>query len=295
MLTLSTTGRTIALAIAALAVTGTALDLLLAWGGLFRTSDAASHVVLVPLASAVLLYRRRDVVFSSVEWAPAAGGALVAGGGALLVLGRQWTTPTDGAFAASLAGIVTVCIGAFVVCFGVKAARAGLFALLFLFCVIPIPAVIMDGATNALKVASTEAVAVLFSTTGTTYHREGFTFTLSQFSIQVADECSGIRSSLALMFTALVIGQLSLRRVWARVLLVLVVIPITVFKNAVRIVSLTLLATHVHPSFLVGRLHNEGGIVFFLLALALMGPMLAILRRTDAASRLTQPNVATSR
>jgi hypothetical protein len=51
-----------------------------------------------------------------------------------------------------------------------------------------------------------------------------------------------------------------------------------ILKNAIRIVALTLLSIHVDPGFLTGQLHHEGGIVFFLLALALMTPILLLLR-----------------
>jgi exosortase/archaeosortase family protein len=50
-----------------------------------------------------------------------------------------------------------------------------------------------------------------------------------------------------------------------------------ILKNGVRIAVLTLLAIHVDPSFLFGRLHRDGGVVFFLLGLALLLPVLWVL------------------
>ena len=86
-------------------------------------------------------------------------------------------------------------------------------------------------------------------------------------AIEIADECSGIRSSLALVMTVLLAGHMFLTSAWKKALLALAVIPLTIVKNGIRIVSLTLLAVHVNPSFLTGQLHHEGGIVFFVLAL----------------------------
>jgi hypothetical protein len=70
-------------------------------------------------------------------------------------------------------------------------------------------------------------------------------------------------------------------------------VPIAIAKNAIRIVALCLLAVHVDPAFLVGRLHTDGGVAFFLLALAMLAPVLALLgylegsrRRFAAAARL---------
>lgn len=107
-------------------------------------------------------------------------------------------------------------------------------------------------------------------------------FSLPGFAIEVADACSGIRSTIALVLTGLLAGHVFLRDSWAKVLIVAVVLPITILKNGVRIVTLTLLAMHVDPGFLTGQLHHEGGIVFFLLGLVILAPVLALLRKSEA-------------
>jgi exosortase/archaeosortase family protein len=62
-----------------------------------------------------------------------------------------------------------------------------------------------------------------------------------------------------------------------------------ILKNAIRIVSLTLLSVHVDPGFLTGQLHHEGGIVFFALALALTFPILVLLRSLEARRIRARP------
>jgi hypothetical protein len=37
----------------------------------------------------------------------------------------------------------------------------------------------------------------------------------------------------------------------------------------------------VNPSFLTGQLHHEGGILFFLIALALFSPLFRLLQRSE--------------
>jgi exosortase/archaeosortase family protein len=69
-----------------------------------------------------------------------------------------------------------------------------------------------------------------------------------------------------------------------RALLVAAVLPIAILKNGVRIVTLSLLARHVDPSFLTGQLHHEGGIVFFLIALLILSPVFVLLQRSERAS-----------
>jgi len=89
--------------------------------------------------------------------------------------------------------------GAFILSYGIQAFRAALFPLLFLVFVIPIPSALMDGFIYILQVGSTEFTNLLFTATGVPFLREGFVFHLPGMSVEVAKQCSGIRSSLALL------------------------------------------------------------------------------------------------
>ena len=112
------------------------------------------------------------------------------------------------------------------------------------------------------------------------------TFQLPGIAIEVAKECSGIRSSLALFITSLLAGHMFLKTTWRKVVLVLVIIPLTIFKNAVRITTLSLLAVYVDKSWLTDSwLHKGGGIVFFVLALVFFAPVLWALARSESDGR----------
>jgi exosortase len=249
---------------------------------LSTTNATASHVILVPLVTLALLYQGRQSIFSSGRAAAPAGAAVILAGLALLWAGRVFSgAGLADSLSFGVAGLVVSWVGGFLLFYGQAAFRAALFPLLFLGFTIPIPSSILHGATQVLKVGSTEAVAALFTLTGTTYHREAFVFSLPDFTIEVADECSGIRSSIALLLTGLLSGNAFLKSPWTKALVVLAVLPLTVLKNGIRIVSLSLLAMHVDPGFLTGQLHHEGGIVFFLLALATLAPLFAVLRRFE--------------
>ena len=58
--------------------------------------------------------------------------------------------------------------------------------------------------------------------------------------------------TIALVLSALLMGHRTLTSGWSRVVLLLAVLPLSVLKNGLRIVSLSLLAMHVDPSFLAG-------------------------------------------
>lgn len=253
-----------------------------------RENVSASHVVLIPLVSAVLIFQDRTSIFSSVRTSWAAGLAVVLLGVGLSITARlSWANAAHADSLSWMVGaIVVLSIGGFVLLYGWGASKAALFPLGFLVFTIPIPDVLLNGVTLILKKGSTETVAGLFSLTGTLHHRDGFVFTLPNLVIEVADECSGIRSSIALLLTTLLAGHMFLKSPVNKLLLVLAIFPVAILKNAIRIVCLSLLAIHVDRNFMVGRLHHEGGIVFFLMALAVLAPVFSLLRNSESRRSL---------
>src|ERR1700687_5194105 len=69
-----------------------------------------------------------------------------------------------------------------------------------------------------------------------------------------------------------------LRSTWRRLTLCILVIPIAILKNGLRIVTRSTLAIDVNPGFLHGNLHHQGGIVFFVIALLPMALILVLLQ-----------------
>jgi exosortase/archaeosortase family protein len=80
---------------------------------------------------------------------------------------------------------------------------------------------------------------------------------------------------------ALVMANLFLRSNWRKALLVLACIPLSVLKNAIRILVIAELGTRVNPSFLHGNLHRQGGIIFLGLAVLILLVLLWILRKSE--------------
>ena len=178
--------------------------------------------------------------------------------------------------------LVLVLSGEFICCYGMQAARNCMFPLILLLLTVPIPAVVLEHIVVALQRGSAEVTFRLFKLVGVPVYREGmFKFSLPGITIEVANECSGIRSSLSMFIGSIVAGYLILRSSWSRASLALLTIPIVIFKNAVRIVTISWLGIYVDSGFLHGRLHQYSGLPFSLLALALLAPVLLLLARTE--------------
>ncbi len=269
----------------AIAAASVALCLFFLWRGVralvvySMVRESSSHLVLIPFISLTLIYLERRTIFQTVRTGALPGlGAIVCG------MGMYWTMArADGAQYLSLLAlsIVLILAGSFLLCYGSKAAASAAFPLLFLLLMVPMSDSFLGRTIHLLQEGSTAIAYGLFRVLGVPVLREGFLLYLPKVTIEVATECSGIRSSMALLITCLLSAHLFLRTYWKMALFVALAFPLAIVKNGIRITTLTLLSMYVDPGFLSGRLHRDGGIVFFLLALAILAPILLLLQKAE--------------
>lgn len=252
---------------------------------LLRTTehpDYYSHIVLIPVVSALLLFWERKKIFGRTDPLFPAGLLAVAAGLALYLWGRgRPAGPDDAASIAAFAGLV-FWAGAFLFAFGPAAFRKASFPIAFLLFAVPLPSAVMEKIISALVTASIAVTNLLFKAIGIPFVREGSIFRLPGFSLEVAKECSGIRSSLSLLVVGVLAGHVFLRRSWKKIVLAVLVFPIAVFKNGLRIVSLYLLAYYIDMRFIEGDFHHKfAGSVFFAVGFLMLASVLWLLRRSE--------------
>lgn len=243
-----------------------------ALGFVIRSSvsvDQYSHILLVVPVSAILLYLSRRRVLASVSYSAPAGIAFLAMAGAFAyVRGHSSDLTASSYLSLTILFFAACCVAAFVFSYGMRAFRVAAFPLLFLLLMVPLPNSVLERTIAILQNGSAVAACLLFRAAHIPYVRHGVTLALPRIDVYIAEECSGIRSSMVLLLCSLVLGHLYLKSGWAKALLTLAVLPITVAKNGLRIFVLSTLGMYVDPSFLSGRLHHDGGFIFFGLALA---------------------------
>lgn len=263
-------------------------------GRLSFKSELYSHVVLIPIISIFFVIMERDRIFSKHERSFALCATLFTTGLVLYLFAYLFkgNLSQNDRLTLCLTGFVLSVIGGFVGFFGIGAAKGACFPLLFLFFLIPIPQFLLDRVITFLQVGSAHAVQRAFDVVDLPYIRDGMVFEVPGLAVEVAKECSGIRSSLALIITSTLAGHIFLRKGWSILILILSVIPIAIIKNVFRITTITLLSVYVDKSWITDSwLHSSGGIVFFLLAICLLTPELVLLyhfeKKKVAASSTT--------
>jgi exosortase C (VPDSG-CTERM-specific) len=253
-------------------------------------SDLHSHILLIPFVSVYLIYihwkQLPQRYVSSPRW------AMLAAAIAFIAAGVAWGLRVSG-YPISTNDYLALMAFAFV-CFvaadgflllGRDWMRAAAFPMAFLIFIVPLPDPAADFLENASKLASAEVANVLFIATGTPVLRDGTVFQLPGIAVEVAKECSGIRSSWVLFITSLLASYLFLRSPWRRASLVAAVIPLGVLRNGFRILVISLLCVHYGPHMINSLIHRRGGPVFFTASLIPLFLLLWWLRRGETAAR----------
>jgi exosortase len=148
--------------------------------------------------------------------------------------------------------------------------RALLFPWAVLFLMIPLPAIILNQIAFPLQFEASRLASGLLGLFGVPVLREGNIIKLPSVTLDVVQACSGLRSLVSLIAFAVLFGYFFERRVWRRVLLILVAIPIAVVANGVRIMGSGILGQYWDPDKAQGFFHLFSGWVIFLLSLGLL-------------------------
>jgi exosortase len=206
----------------------------------------------------------------------------MAAGASLCLVGRSLQADSNDYASIATFSAIVFWLGSFLFLYGKEALRRAYFPAAFLIFAVPLPSIVMEKIISALVAASTSVTNLLFKAIGVHFTREGSIFRLPGFSLEVAKECSGIRSSLALLISGILAGHLFLRKFWKKGVLALAVFPVAVFKNGLRIVGLYLLSYYIDIRFIEGDFHHKfAGSVFFAVGLVLLGLILWFLRRSE--------------
>jgi exosortase C (VPDSG-CTERM-specific) len=257
------------------------------------SSQLHSYILLIPFVSAYLLYIRRDQLRKNyVTDLPL---AIISLTGGLFVLVLTYSLHLAGR-APSIGDRLTLLTISLLCClaaggfffFGRTWMRAAAFPLAYLAFMIPMPDTMAEALEQASSTASAEMANILFRISGMPFLRAGQIFQLPNITLEVAQECSGIRSSVVLFITSILAANLFLKTTWRRFVLVAIVIPLGILRNGFRIFVIGLLCVHVGPQMIHSLIHRRGGPLFFVISLVPLLLVLWLLRKGDEQTRFAQ-------
>lgn len=249
-------------------------------------STVYSYIAIVPVIAGYICYIEREKLPRTFHSAPFAAiipfllGGLCLWSGLSLPAARQAVVGSD-SLALSVLAYLTFCVAALLLFLGRGVLGEVAFPAFFLFFLTPIPEGVLSWLETQLKLGSAEVADFFFALFHVPVLREGVVFQLPGIVIEVAQECSGIRSSLVLFFTGLLVAYLFLRTPWRRALLILSVIPLGLLRNGFRVFVIGSLCSRYGPKMGKSAVHTHGGPLFFALSLVPLAGLLWWLYRGE--------------
>ena len=232
------------------------------------------HGFLVPLFSGYVVWRQREQWLKSESKPTNFGLLVIVGALVLLLVGSLGAELFTSRFS-----LLTLLAGMILFLAGWKVLRAVSFPLAFLLLMIPIPVIIYNQITFPLQLLASRFATFWLEVAQVPVLREGNVLILPNYSLEVVEACSGIRSLMTLITLAVAYGYLVEPRRSVRYALVILMIPIAIVSNAIRIMGTGVLTYYFGPKAAEGFFHEFSGWVIFLAALILMFASHSILKR----------------
>jgi exosortase len=223
------------------------------------------HGFFVPLFASYVVWRERERWTKSEIKPSNCGFVVMLGAVCLLLLGSLGAELFIGRFS-----LLVLLAGMILFLTGWDTLRVVSFPLSYLLWMIPIPVIIYNQITFPLQLLASRLATAWLELVQVPVLRDGNVLVMSNYSLEVVEACSGIRSLMTLIALAVAYGYLVEPRRSVRYILVLLMIPIAIVTNAFRIMGAGMLAHRYGPATAEGFLHEFSGWVIFVCALGLM-------------------------
>ncbi len=165
---------------------------------------------------------------------------------------------------------------------GTAALKAQWFALFFMLFMVPLPGAIVDTMTMPMKMLVSYIAENILFWFGYPIARTGVMLQVGQYQLLVADACAGLHTLLTLEALGLLYLNVVRRdSLFRNVTLAILIVPISLAANTIRVMTLTLITYHFGDAAGQGFLHGFAGMVLFLSALLLIIGVDGALRATE--------------
>ncbi len=222
-----------------------------------------SHAPLVFFMALYLIWIKRFEIKNNND-GPWIGVAITIFAGVALIVGE-------------LSAIWTIVqYGMLLMCFGLAWTMIGkqikkiLIPFLHLFLVIPLPYMLDVMLSGKMQLVSTDLGVAISRLLGMTVFQDGNIIDLGIYKLQVVEACSGLNYMYPLMTIGLMMGYMYKAPFYARAILFLSSVPISIVMNSVRIAVVAVLVNRSGIEAAEGFMHYFEGWVIFLICIGLL-------------------------
>ena len=235
-----------------------------------------SHGFLIPLVSGFFVWKARKKLGTLPTQNSNWGLLVLVAGLGLYVVGTAAMEYFSVRFS-----MVVVVIGLVLYFGGKKFLKTLWFPLVFLAFMIPIPYVIYYSVTFPMQLFSSKLACGFLQLSGLSVMRQGNVIHLPNYSLEVIEACSGLRSLMTLSALGAAMAYMTQKSLVGGVIVFLSSIPIAIGANVFRLVITALGAFLISPKFAEGFLHEASGLVVFLSGLFCLSLVAVAVRQLE--------------
>jgi len=236
------------------------------------TDDNYSHGFLVIPISIYLFYRKRsELVFPAK---PSGLGIILF---AIGCIGTIFGTAA-GEYFTTRGSMVLIITGISLYYLGMSNFKRVWFAFFFLLFMIPIPAIIYYSATLPMQLFASKITNFILHVIGVPSLRQGNIIYLPEYTLEVTEACSGLRSLSTLMALGALYGNLTLSGKAKPIILFLSTVPIAIAGNVFRLLFTAIGAYTISTKLAEDFLHELSGMLVFVFAMIVLMILGAILK-----------------
>ncbi len=240
---------------------------------IWMRSEYYGHGFIIPVISAYLIYRLRSELLQASRGTDLRGLAqLLPGLGLFLAAVNRDVNFVQG-FA-----MVMVIGGLIMLLWGPGRTKLLLFPVVFLAFMVPVDRLLVQQFSNPLQIYGAAVAAHTVGFIGVPVELRGTTIAIPDYTFEVAQACSGLKSIIAMSALAALFAFLVEGPWWKRVPLFVAGAPIAMAANSVRITFTLILGRAFGAEAAEGFFHTLSGLMVFVLALIGLFLMARLLR-----------------
>ena len=247
----------------------------------WKTNEDFSHGFLIPIISGYMIWANKEKLVKKRLQSSFLGLAIILFAMAMYIVGN-----IGAELFVQRSSIIACLFGITLYLFGVRIAKGVCVPLIYLFFMIPIPAIIWNQIAFPLQLLAAKLSVSVIQLLGITVLREGNILQLSNTSLEVVNACSGIRSLTTLLAISGAFAYLSGLNLVSKWVIFLAAIPLAIIGNIIRLTFTSVLAHHYGPDIVEGALHKLSGVIVFGVAMILLLGCYKILVKIEKKAKI---------
>ena len=231
-------------------------------------------MLVIPIFIYLLWEKRSSFRFGDFSWSWQ-GVVITLFSSLLIVAGELGSVET-----LTYLGLWAAIVGLMGLLYGGRVRRL-IFPIIVLIFIIPLPPYINRILTFHLKMYSSSLSVMLLRLFNVSVVQDGNIIDLGISKLQVADACSGLRYFMPMLLMSLMIGHLTVKKIWQKCVLILLVVPMSVVINGIRIFVAGILTVNGHEEMATNFFHDFSGWLGFMILAGLLVLFASLLKKTD--------------